>query len=44
MYMQFSSYLLLFLMNTTLLRLLRAMDLVREDGWHTAAIATAVRM
>jgi hypothetical protein len=25
------------LMNTTLLRVLRAMDLVREDGWHTAA-------
>jgi hypothetical protein len=42
---QFSSYLLPFLMNTTLLRLLTGMDgLVREDGWHTAAIATVVRM
>jgi hypothetical protein len=36
---QFTSYLLPFLMNTTLLT---AMDLVRKDGWHTAAIATAV--
>ena len=42
MHKQFTSYLLPFLMNTNTSDYLERWA-CREDGWHTAAIATAVR-